>query len=49
MEYRFLGSSGLKVSALSLGAWVTYGEQVGDDTAMECMKAAYDEGVKFLR
>lgn len=48
MEYRFLGQSGLKVSALSLGAWVTYGEQVGDQTAHECMTAAYEAGVNFF-
>ena len=33
MEYRYLGKSGLKVSALSLGAWVTYGGQVGEEIA----------------
>lgn len=48
MEYRFLGSSGLKVSALSLGAWVTYGSQVGEDIAYECMVAAYERGVNFF-
>ena len=48
MEYRFLGKSGLKVSALSLGAWVTYGGQVGEDVAHRCMKAAYESGVNFF-
>jgi voltage-dependent potassium channel beta subunit len=48
MEYRFLGSSGLKVSALSLGAWVTYGSQVGEDIAYECMTTAYEHGVNFF-
>jgi len=48
MEYRFLGSSGLKVSALSLGAWVTYGSQVGEDVAYGCMTAAYEHGVNFF-
>ncbi len=48
MEYRFLGRSGLKVSALSLGAWVTYGEQVGEQVAFECMTAAYEAGVNFF-
>jgi voltage-dependent potassium channel beta subunit len=48
MEYRFLGSSGLKVSALSLGAWVTYGSQVGEEVAYECMTAAYEHGVNFF-
>ena len=48
MEYRYLGRSGLKVSALSLGTWVTFGEQVGDDVAYDCMKAAYEAGVNFF-
>jgi voltage-dependent potassium channel beta subunit len=48
MEYRFLGSSGLKVSALSFGAWVTFGDQRGDDIAYQCMTAAYEEGVNFF-
>ncbi len=48
MEYRNLGRSGLKVSALSLGAWVTYGGQVGEETAYQCMVAAYDAGVNFF-
>ena len=48
MEYRFLGKSGLKVSELSLGAWVTYGGQVGEDIAFECMTTAYEQGVNFF-
>ncbi len=48
MEYRYLGKSGLQVSALSLGAWVTYGEQVSEDIAGACMKAAYEAGVNFF-
>ncbi len=48
MQYRRLGSSGLKVSALSLGAWVTYGGQVGQQVADECMAAAYEAGVNFF-
>jgi len=48
MEYRRLGSAGLKVSALSLGSWVTYGPQVDVDKAAAIMKAAYDEGVNFF-
>jgi voltage-dependent potassium channel beta subunit len=48
MEYRYLGASGLQVSALSLGAWVTYGEQVGEEVAHECMEAAYQAGVNFF-
>ncbi len=48
MEYRQLGRSGLRVSELSLGAWVTYGGQVGEDVALECMSAAHDSGVNFF-
>ena len=48
MEYRYLGSSGLQVSALSFGAWVTFGDQVGQDAAHDCMLAAYDAGVNFF-
>jgi len=48
MEYRYLGASGLQVSALSFGAWVTFGTQVNEDQAYELMKAAYDAGVNFF-
>jgi voltage-dependent potassium channel beta subunit len=48
MEYRYLGKSGLQVSALSLGAWVTYGGQVGEEVANDCMRAAHDAGVNFF-
>ncbi|MEX2478118.1 MAG: aldo/keto reductase [Gracilimonas sp.] len=48
MEYRFLGRSGLKVSALSFGSWVTFGEQVDTDLAYNQMKTAYDAGVNFF-
>jgi len=48
MEYRHLGRSGLRVSALSFGSWVTFGDQYGEDTAYACMKAAYDAGVNFF-
>lgn len=48
MQYRRLGKSGLQVSALSFGSWVTFGSQVGDDTAEKCMKLAYDNGVNFF-
>lgn len=48
MEYRRLGSSGLKVSALSLGSWVTFGRQVDVSLAEESMAAAYDAGVNFF-
>ena len=48
MNYRYLGRSGLQVSALSLGGWVTWGHQIGDDLTYECMTAAYDAGVNFF-
>jgi voltage-dependent potassium channel beta subunit len=48
VNYRRLGSAGLKVSEFSLGAWVTYGGQVGEDVATKCMSAAYDAGVNFF-
>jgi len=48
MEYRYLGSSGLKVSALSFGAWVSFGPQLDEAKAAACMHAAYDAGVNFF-
>ena len=48
MEYRRLGSAGLRVSALSFGAWVTFGVQIGEDVAYELMKKAMDAGVNFF-
>lgn len=48
MEYRRLGKSGLQVSALSLGSWLTFGKQVGDNTAEELMKLSYDNGINFF-
>jgi len=48
MEYRRLGGSGLKVSALSLGSWVTYGRTVDDDVARSCVLAAFEAGVNFF-
>ncbi len=48
MEYRRLGKSGLQVSALSLGSWVTFGYQIGDDVAEQLMIKAYEAGVNFF-
>ncbi len=48
MEYRRLGSSGLKVSALSFGSWVTFSNQLDADHAVEIMGSAYDSGVNFF-
>ncbi len=48
LNYRRLGSAGLKLSELSLGSWVTYGGQVGEEVAVKCMSVAYDKGVNFF-
>lgn len=48
MQYRRLGKSGLKVSTLSFGSWVTFGAQIGDDIAQRCMEIAYERGVNFF-
>lgn len=48
MQYRRLGRSGLQVSELAFGAWVTFGTQMGVDVAAACMQAAYDVGVNFF-
>jgi voltage-dependent potassium channel beta subunit len=48
MNYRRLGRSGLKVSELSFGSWVTYGNQLNESIARECMAAARDAGVNFF-
>jgi len=48
MDYRRLGRSGLKVSTLSFGSWVTYGNQLDTKAAAECMAAAWDRGVNFF-
>jgi len=48
MLYRRLGSSGLQISALSFGAWVTFGKQIGDPVARDLMHAAYDAGINFF-
>ena len=48
MEYRRLGSSGLQVSALSFGTWLTFGKQISDDTAEKLMDIAYEAGVNFF-
>ena len=48
MPYRRLGKTGLKVSALSVGAWVTFGKQVENSVAKDILVAAYDAGVNFF-
>jgi voltage-dependent potassium channel beta subunit len=48
MIYRRLGKAGIKVSALSLGSWVTFGGQVDDTLTQACMEKAYEAGVNFF-
>ncbi len=48
MEYRRLGMAGTRVSAISLGSWLTYGEGVEERTAEECISTALDNGVNFI-
>lgn len=48
MEYRRLGKSGLKLSALSFGSWITFGNQIEDGTSERLMDVAYDAGVNFF-
>lgn len=48
MEYRKLGKSGLRISALSLGSWLTFGKQIENNIASELMNTAYDNGINFF-
>ncbi|WP_225743838.1 aldo/keto reductase family protein [Marinilactibacillus sp. Marseille-P9653] len=48
MEYRQLGNSGLKVSEIALGSWLTYGKTVKDTTAEDCIRLAYEKGINFF-
>lgn len=48
MEYRQLGASGVRVSAIGLGSWLTYGATVGEEVAHECLTRAYEAGVNFF-
>jgi voltage-dependent potassium channel beta subunit len=48
MKYRHLGKSGIQVSELSFGSWVTFHNQAGIDSAVNMMAAAYDAGVNFF-
>ncbi|GAB2614658.1 potassium channel beta subunit family protein [Novilysobacter erysipheiresistens] len=48
MQYRRLGSSGLQLSALSFGAWVTFGDQIGRGVARELIATAWDHGINFF-
>jgi len=48
MEYRYLGRSGLRVSVLSLGSWVTQGSQIDEEISYQTMKEAYQRGCNFF-
>ncbi|MEO5673456.1 MAG: aldo/keto reductase [Chitinophagales bacterium] len=48
MEYRRLGKSGLKLSALSFGSWVTFGNQIDESESEKLMRLAYESGVNFF-
>ncbi|GEM05190.1 aldo/keto reductase [Halolactibacillus miurensis] len=48
MQYRYLGKSGLQVSELALGSWLTYGKAVGNETAEACIDRAYEHGINFF-
>jgi len=48
MHYRRLGRSGLKVSEIGLGAWITFGGQVDESGAVDLVRAAYDHGINFF-
>lgn len=48
MQYRYLGNSGLQVSLLSFGSWITFGNQIEDDVSERLMHLSYDAGVNFF-
>jgi voltage-dependent potassium channel beta subunit len=48
MKYRRLGNSGLKISEIGLGSWLTYGKAVADHTAYDCIHKAYELGINFF-
>ena len=48
MEYRYLGKSGLQISELSFGSWITFGNQIDDSISTRLMEVAYDHGVNFF-
>ena len=48
MEYRRLGKSGVQVSVLSFGSWITFGKQVDNKIAKDCMAFAYERGINFF-
>lgn len=48
MEYRKLGNSGLRVSQLSFGSWITFGKQLDNTLVKECIKYSFDQGINFF-
>lgn len=48
MQYRRLGSSGLQVSAISLGSWLTFGHKTEEDSAILCIRRAFEVGINFF-
>ncbi|OLS38417.1 aldo/keto reductase family protein [Bacillus sp. MRMR6] len=48
MKYRKLGNSGLRVSEIALGSWLTYGKAVNNETAHDCVHKAYELGINFF-
>ncbi|NMC45891.1 MAG: aldo/keto reductase [Chloroflexi bacterium] len=48
MHYRRLGKAGIKVSEISLGSWITFGDQIQEQIAIEMVQAAYEKGVNFF-
>src|SRR5258708_40169278 len=48
MQYRHLGRAGVRVSAISLGSWLTYGGSVEEETAIQCIHNAYEQGITFF-
>ena len=48
MQYRKLGNSGIQISALSFGSWITFGKQIEDNISEKLMSVAYDAGINFF-
>ena len=48
MKYRFLGNTGIQVSEISLGSWLTYGNVIDNKTAEDCFKEAIENGINFF-
>ncbi|MCK4567851.1 MAG: aldo/keto reductase, partial [Candidatus Thorarchaeota archaeon] len=48
MKYRKVGKSGLKISEISLGSWLTYGGTVENQVAKDCMTTAVENGINFI-